>query len=256
MATIDSDSARPCDWIEPDWPAPPGVRAMATTRHGGVSLPPFDQLNLGDHVGDEPSAVAENRCRLQTALQLPAQPVWLNQIHGIDVVDAGHTLNIAAADASYTVDEGVVCAVMSADCLPVLLCDLNGRCVAAVHAGWRGLADGVIEATVRRMVRRSDAGLMAWLGPAIGAQAFEVGDEVRQTFLKADPNSVAAFERSGNGRWLADLYALARQRLQRLGVEHIYGGHWCTFRESGLFFSYRRDGATGRMATLIWMESS
>lgn len=237
--------------IVPDWPAPAGVRAAQTTRLGGVSRPPFDGLNLALHTGDCGDHVAANRHRLRQHLELPAEPAWLEQVHGTDVVAAA--AGPACADAAWADRPGVICAVMTADCLPVLLCDDGGETVAAAHAGWRGLADGVLEAVVAAM-RRPSQRLLAWLGPAIGPDAFEVGDEVRQRFLAADPAAAGCFRRSPRGRWLADLYALARRRLARAGVEAVYGGGFCTVEQSDLFFSYRRDGRTGRMATLIWRE--
>ncbi len=240
-------------WIVPDWPAPAQVRAISTSRRGGVSLPPFDTFNLGDHVGDCATAVAQNRHFLRKRLQLPSSPFWLRQVHGIEVVDVGDPLNRPVADASYSRTPGEVCCVVTADCLPLLLCSEEGQWVAAVHAGWRSLADGIVEATVRKMAQPADR-LMAWLGPAIGPDVFEVGEEVRQRFLAKQPEADVAFRRSAPKRWLADIYLLARQRLQRLGVQNIYGGQWCTYCEAEHFFSYRRDGVTGRMATLIWIE--
>jgi len=230
-----------------------GVRALTTTRAGGVSRSPYDSLNLGDHVGDAPEAVAKNRDLLASELGLPSAPAWLKQVHGIEVVEAMPGCTVPTADAAFTDQAGVVCAVMTADCLPVLLCDLDGRVVAAAHAGWRGLADGVIEATVARMAVEPGR-LLAWLGPAIGPDAFEVGDEVRDTFIAYDPVAEKAFRRSPKGRWLADIYLLARQRLSALGVTRVYGGDFCTYQDEQRFFSYRRDGVTGRMASLIWLE--
>lgn len=239
-------------WIVPDWPAPPTVRAGTTTRHGGVSLPPYESLNLGDHVGDKPEAVCENRRRLFQQRQLPNEPVWLKQVHGVTVVDAATTHGVPEADASFTTHSNIVCTVMTADCLPLLFCNKQGTVVAAAHAGWRGLLDGVIEATVLRMNVAADD-LLVWLGPAIGPAAFEVGDEVRDAFIAHDAAASAAFKPSPNGRWLADIYQLARQRLDRLGVTAIYGGHCCTHSDAERFYSYRRDNVTGRMASLIWM---
>lgn len=240
------------DLITPSWPAPGNVHALMTTRRGGVSLPPYESLNLGDHVGDNPVAVAENRRRLVCELQLPGEPCWLTQVHGTCSADAAALTARCEADASHTDRSGVVCAVLTADCLPVLLCDREGRRVAAVHAGWRGLLDGVIEQTIAAMGGGDE--LLAWLGPAIGPAAFEVGDEVREVFLANAPAAEVAFVPSNNGRWLADLYALARQRLHLVGVSAIYGGEHCTFSEPERFYSYRRDGRTGRMASLIWLE--
>jgi len=239
-------------WIVPDWPAPASVRAGATTRHGGVSLPPYESLNLGDHVGDVPETVAENRRRLRELRHLPSEPVWLKQVHGIAVVDAVAVRGVPEADASVTTHSNVVCVVMTADCLPLLLCNRQGTVVAAAHAGWRGLLDGVIEATVLRMDVAADD-LLVWLGPAIGPAAFEVGDEVRDAFIAHDAQAASTFSPSPKGRWLADIYQLARQRLKRLGVTAIYGGHWCTYSDAERFYSYRRDNVTGRMASLIWM---
>lgn len=244
-------------WLVPDWPAPANVFAGTTTRQGGVSVAPYDSLNFGDNVGDSAVAVAANRSLLKQQCDLPAEPVWLKQVHGIEVVNAATVNDIPVADASYSHQSNSVCAVMTADCLPVLLCNQAGSVVAAVHAGWHGLADGVIEATVKGM-GVSASNLMAWLGPAIGPEAFEVGDEVRQQFMDVEPQAVEAFQSSGlssvQGRWLADIYLLARQRLASLGVEQVYGGHCCTYTDAERFYSYRRDGATGRMASLIWLD--
>lgn len=237
-------------WIMPDWPAPSSVRAVSTTRHGGVSAAPFASFNLGDHVGDDPAAVAENRTRLMQALSLPAAPAWLRQVHGTRVVDAAQ--GGCEADAARTGRAGVVCAVLTADCLPLLLCNSAGTQVAAVHAGWRGLAAGVIEAALDGMGEGKE--IMAWLGPAIGPAAFEVGDEVQAAFMTQDASTQAAFQPLPAGRWLADIYQLARRRLAAGGVTRIYGGHWCTYSETERFYSYRRDGICGRMATMIWLD--
>lgn len=239
--------------IFPDWPAPARVRAVSITRRGGVSPPPYDSLNLAGHVGDDPACVAENRRRLAAAVGLSADPAWLNQIHGAAVVVAETVVAPVAADAAWTHKSGRACVVMTADCLPVLLCDRAGTVVAAAHAGWRGLAGGVIAATVAAMQVPS-AGLLAWLGPAIGPEAFEVGDEVRAVFLALDAGNAACFRPSPAGRWLADIYALARRQLRGLGVAAVYGGKFCTFNDSARFFSYRREGKTGRMATLIGLD--
>ncbi|BBP03923.1 laccase domain protein [Sulfuriferula plumbiphila] len=239
------------DWIVPDWPASAQVRALVTTRAGGVSTAPYAGLNLGDHVGDDPARVAQNRTILRASL--PAEPVWLKQVHGIAVFDADSGIASTEADASVTRQAGPVCAVLTADCLPVLFCDRDGSVVAAAHAGWRGLVGGVLEATAAAMQVPADS-VMAWLGPAIGAQAFEVGDEVREAFVAVQPEASAAFVAQRRGKWLADIYALARLRLQRIGVTRIYGGGACTYSEPVRFYSYRRDGATGRMASLIWLQ--
>lgn len=239
-------------WIIPDWPAPVTVRACTTTRHGGVSLAPYDGLNLGEHVGDAPHDVAANRLYLERSLNLPAAPLWLNQVHGTQVVNAANALSGVTADASYATQPGVVCAVMTADCLPVLICDRQGSKVAAAHAGWRGLANGVIEATLASL-NSPPEDLLIWLGPAIGPQAFEVGAEVRDQFMAHDPQAAQAFQPAPSGeRWLADIYQLARQRLARQGVTAVYGGDECTFTSQERFYSFRRDSITGRMASVIW----
>ncbi|MFH1872995.1 MAG: peptidoglycan editing factor PgeF [Pseudomonadota bacterium] len=238
-------------FIVPDWPAPPGVRALATTRRGGVSRAPWDSFNLGDHVGDEPQAVAANRALLRR--ELPAEPLWLTQVHGTRCVDAATALPSIEADASFTRQRGVVCAVLTADCLPVLLCDDQATVVAIAHAGWRGLAAGVIEATVGAMAAPGER-LMAWLGPAIGPQAFEVGGEVREQFIAHDPQAAGAFVATDTGKWLCDIQRLARQRLDALGIRRIASANSCTLGDADNFYSFRRDGVTGRMASLIWLE--
>jgi len=238
-------------WIEPDWPAPSWVRAASSTRRGGLSRGPYAGWNLGDHVGDDPAAVAANRALLRERLALPAEPLWLRQVHGCTVAEGEGGCE---ADAALALGPGQVCAVLTADCLPLLLCDRAGTRVAAVHAGWRGLAAGVIEAAIARL-GAAPAELLVWMGPAIGADAFEVGDEVRRAFL-ADGSTGAdtAFRPSPNGRWLADLYALAASRLRALGVTEVRGGGLCTYADKERFFSFRRDGVTGRMASLVWIE--
>ncbi|MDP1613009.1 MAG: peptidoglycan editing factor PgeF [Sulfuritalea sp.] len=239
------------DFFVPDWPAPPGVRALATTRRGGFSAAPWDSFNLGDHVGDAPQAVAANRALLRR--ELPAEPLWLSQVHGTRCVDAAMAAVGIEADASFTRKRGVVCAVLTADCMPVLLCDERASVVAVAHAGWRGLAAGVIEATVGAMAVPGER-LMAWLGPAIGAQAFEVGDEVRQAFVARDPLAASAFVACADGKWLCDICRLARQRLDALGIRRAVSADSCTVGDAEAFYSFRRDGVTGRMASLIWLE--
>lgn len=239
------------DWIVPDWPAPKGVQAMSTTRRGGVSEGLYHSLNLGNHVGDQPGRVAENRARV--AAHLPAAPLWLSQVHGTRVVDAALVADGEQADAAFIRAPGRVCAVMTADCLPVLFCHRGGQVVAAAHAGWRGLAGGVLEATLAAMAVPADE-VMAWLGPAIGPSAFEVGDDVRDVFVQVDPAAASAFVTGAEGKWFADLFALARLRLHRAGVAAIYGGDRCTLSDPGLFFSHRRDRLTGRMASMIWLD--
>lgn len=266
-------------WLVPDWPGlPAGVGVLQTTRLGGVSTAPYDDgagqggLNLGTHVGDDPQQVARNRALLRAAL--PAEPAWLNQVHGTQVVDVAtlalHTDADAAAglapqaDASISSVPGKVCIIMTADCLPVLFCDAAGTTVGAAHAGWRGLADGVLEQTLAAMRARGAAAITAWMGPAIGAQRFEVGAEVRAIFLQqahADGDAAvaatdAAFQPipGKTDKYLADLYALARWRLQRAGVLAVYGGTECTATDRARFYSYRRDGVTGRLGSLIWIK--
>lgn len=239
--------------ITPHWPAPAQVRAVSTTRQNGVSLPPYDTLNLADHVGDDPVGVAENRRRLTTALDLAHEPAWLEQVHGTTVVAAETVSAPVVADAAWTRKPGRPCVVMTADCLPVLLCDRAGTVVAAAHAGWRGLAAGVIGVTVAQLATPS-MDLLAWLGPAIGPEAFEVGEEVREAFMALDAGNAVCFQPSPAGRWLADLYELARRQLRGLGISATYGGESCTFSEPKRFFSYRREARTGRMASLIWLQ--
>lgn len=239
--------------LYPQWQAPAPVRATCTLRTGGVSVAPFDSLNLGAHVGDAPDAVAENRRRLRAALALPAEPLWLQQVHGTRVADAdaGEDAASAPADAAITRRSRRVLAILVADCMPVLLSSDDGAVIAAAHAGWRGLAAGVLEATVAAMGAKPHE-LHAWLGPAIGAAHFEVGEEVRAEFIAHERRAAAAFVRNERGRWQCDLAALARQRLAALGVSRVSGAGLCTYAEAARCFSYRRDARTGRMAALIW----
>ena len=242
--------------IVPDWPAPALVRAAVTLRSGGVSAAPFDSLNLGGHVGDAPLAVAENRRRLREQLRLPAEPTWLSQVHGTRVVTLQGLAGAAQpADAAVARSGQHVCAVLVADCLPVLLTTRQATAVAAAHAGWRGLAAGVLETCVRALGEPPEE-LLAWLGPAIGLAHFEVGAEVRTQFLAHDASAASAFQENERGRWQCDLYALARQRLQAAGVTAVFGGGGCTYGDPVRFFSFRRDGQCGRMAALIWLEPS
>lgn len=237
--------------LQPDWPAPSTVKALSTTRLGGVSVSPYASLNLGCHVGDDPVAVAENRRCLRALL--PGEPCWLSQVHGTEVIEADGQRREIEADASFTRVPGCVCAVQTADCLPVLFCDRGGSVVAAAHAGWRGLAAGVLENTILAMdVPPSD--ILAWLGPAIGPQFFEVGDDVREAFVATGEEASAAFVMRSSGKWLADIFLLARQRLLGAGVSSVFGGGLCTFSDSTRFYSYRRDRVCGRMATLIWLD--
>lgn len=252
--------------LVPDWDAPGNVSSLSTTRRGGTSKAPYDDgggaggLNLGAHVGDSPQAVAANRALLRS--RLPAEPGWLTQVHGSQVVDAreasramesGGMLN---ADACIATEPGVVCVIQTADCLPVLFCDSVGKVVGAAHAGWRGLANGVLENTVTRMREAGAGDILAWLGPAIGPSCFEVGDEVVQAFVEHDGGCASAFApRPGTAsKHLADIYALARRRLASAGVTRVWGGTRCTVSERDQFYSYRRDGVTGRMASLIWFK--
>jgi polyphenol oxidase len=246
-------------WLTPDWPAPPGVHVLSTLRGGGLSGGAYASFNLALHVGDDPEHVRANRALLRAAAKLPAEPLWLEQVHGVAVVAHTGDPQLQAtprADAAVAFEPGRVCVVMTADCLPVVLADRTGTRLGVAHAGWRGLAAGVVEATVRAL-RVAPSDLVAWLGPAIGPAAFEVGAEVRDAFLARDGVHAAAFERNPGGRYQADLYLLARQVLARAGVASVSGGGRCTSRETAEFFSHRRDdGHTGRMATLAWLDGT
>jgi purine-nucleoside/S-methyl-5'-thioadenosine phosphorylase / adenosine deaminase len=253
------------EWIVPDWPAPTQVRAVCTTRTGGVSTRQYASLNLGLHVGDAVQAVTENRRRLCAELDLHKPPRWLAQSHSAKVVhlnaddprksasgDGPH--QSLAADAAVTQSSDEVCVIMTADCLPVLFCERTGNVVAAAHAGWRGMAAGILEATVAAMHTPAED-ILVWLGPAIGPDAYEIGDEVRAMLIQDQPLGELAFEPNGAGKWRCDLYLLASQRLRQAGIQHIYGGGFCTHTDRERFFSYRRDGECGRMATMIWRVS-
>ncbi len=244
------------DFIVPNWPAPKNVRAFTTLRSGGMSEAPYDSFNLADHVGDHEKFVTANRQLLREKLQLPNEPVWLEQTHSTCVLSAELTTGDNKADASFTNQANQVCAILTADCLPVLLCDRLGTQVAAIHAGWRGLLNGIIEKTLERMQVPSQD-ILVWLGPAIGPRVYELGEEVRQQFLEKEAEAEAAFVPSHRkGHWLGNLYDLARLRLQKHNVSAIYGGEYCTYSDKARFFSYRRDGdKTGRMASLIWIAS-
>ena len=238
------------DWLIPDWPAPAGIKSCVTTRHGGVSLAPFDSLNLGDHVDDDPQAVAANRLRLTSALQI--QAAWLKQVHGIVVAEADRT-QVVEADASWTATPGIACTIMTADCLPALFCNRAGTRVAAAHAGWRGLAAGVLEAAADSL-QVAPEDVMVWLGPAIGQPSFEVGAEVREAFTSSHPQTDAAFIPSKNpDRYMADIYVLARLRLAARGITAVYGGGFDTFTDPR-FYSYRQSARNGRFASLIWID--
>lgn len=236
-------------WLTPDWPAPANVYAATTLRTGGVSCGAYASLNPALHVGEDADLVMQNRQLIKEWLDLPGDPVWLDQIHSNRAVQAVTTEPLQQADASYTAESGVVCAVLTADCLPLLVCATDGSQVAAIHAGWRGLLAGVIGNTITTM-KNSD--FLVWLGPAIGPNCFEVGAEVRDAFLEKSSAFTTAFKQQSNGKWLADIYQLARIDLAMFGVDKVYGGGFCTVTEQERFYSYRRDKQTGRMATLIW----
>jgi len=241
-------------FIVPNWPAPKQVKALTTCRNGGVSVGAYSSFNLARHVNDEATAVTRNRAALVAELELPADPVWLDQVHGVDIVqlDQCNKQITHQADASLTRIHGLVCAVMTADCLPILLCKQDGSAVAAVHAGWRGLLSGVIEKTIAALGDTEQ--ILVWLGPAIGPGRFEVGTEVKEAFVKKSSVMQQAFRQTDKTHHLADLYALARMTLIQCGVKRIYGGEHCTYNEADKFYSYRREPATGRMASLIWLQ--
>ncbi|MBE3658041.1 multi-copper polyphenol oxidoreductase [Vibrio navarrensis] len=238
--------------ILPNWPASKNIKAFASTREGGFSHAPYTSLNLGAHVGDELHLVRENRLWLAQKAQMPSAPVWLNQTHSTRVVEVSTpTDQVLDADGLFTQTVGVVCSAMTADCLPLLITNTQGTQVAAVHAGWRGLSAGIVENALDKFCGE----VMVWLGPAIGPLAFEVGDDVRQAFADFDPQAAKAFvAQEKSGKWLADIFLLATQRLNRAGVGQVFSSQMCTYSNSGQFFSYRRDGVTGRQASFIWME--
>ncbi len=238
-------------WIEPDWPAPNNVHAAVTLRSGGVSLGDFTSLNPADHVNDDHMFVIENRNIITNMLKLPNQPCWLEQVHGNRVVKVSKDSILEQADASYTDEVGTVCVILTADCLPILLTSTDGKTIAVIHAGWRGLLAGVIENTCKAMASNS---LIAWLGPAIGADRFQVGSEVRAAFIKKSSLFDFAFVPQSSDKYLANIYHLARTELATMGIHQVFGGDFCTVTDKQRFFSYRRDGETGRMATLIWRD--
>ena len=238
-------------WITPDWPALENVHAATTLRTGGVSRAAYRSLNLAQHVGDVASQVSDNRDTIAAMLHLPAEPFWLNQVHGNKVITAEQNPAQEEADASYSDQPGVVCGILTADCLPVLLCNKQGTRIAAAHAGWRGLLAGIIDHTVDKFQGQE---LLVWLGPAIGPKSFEVGADVYVSYVNKSVKYRAAFTKRKNAKWLADIYHLAQINLLELGVREIYGGKYCTYSDAERFYSYRRDGATGRMATLIWRD--
>lgn len=236
-------------WLTPDWPAPPTIHAATTLRNGGVSRDVYSSLNPALHVGDDADLVRQNRHIIKNVLDLPSEPVWLEQTHSNRAVPAIITTPLQQADASYTSEPGVVCAVLTADCLPLLVCTTDGSQIAAIHAGWKGLLAGIIGNTLAAMGNND---FLVWLGPAIGPNCFEIGAEVREAFVAKSTAFAAAFKPQANGKWLADIYQLARIELAMLGINKVYGGGFCTVTEQERFYSYRRDKITGRMATLIW----
>jgi YfiH family protein len=246
-------------YLLPNWPAATKIRAYFTTRQGGFSQGPYASFNLGDHVGDEVDFVKKNRELLIQDLNLPAAPIWPNQIHGIDVIDADNIdkntkINMPTADAMFATKPNIVCAILTADCLPIFVCDKNASCVGIIHGGWRSLAAGIIDATVKKLpVEPKD--LFIWLGPAIGPEKFEVGEEVRDQFLANSREAERAFKiiNTKTNKFLANIYLLATQQLNQLGIHRIFGGEYCTYTDQENFFSYRRDKTTGRMASLIWI---
>lgn len=240
------------NFIIPNWPTPNHIKAFTTTRLDGVSSSPYQSFNLAHHVGDALDNVMQNRERLKNKLKLPSEPIWLNQTHSNHVINLDHENTDKAADGSYTTQKNKICAILTGDCLPILLCDKTGSEIAAVHGGWRGLLAGVIESALKNF-KNSPQNIYAWFGPAIGPQAFEVGNDVRDPFVAIDKNAAQAFKPLQQSKWLADIYLLAKQRLEKCGVTEIYGGDYCTYSDADKFFSHRRDKETGRMANLIWI---
>ena len=241
--------------IYPDWPAPKHIKAVSTTRQSGFSTQPYSSFNLATHVGDEPDIVAKNRDYLSNIARLPESPRWLNQVHGTHICESENWQLNMDADAIISHHSNHVCAIMTADCLPLLLCNQQGDKVAAIHAGWRGLAAGIIEKTVAKLNCRPDE-ILVWLGPAIGPSQFEVGIDVYEAFSSHSENAYRAFEQTDVSHYLANIYLLATQRLNKLGISAIFGGKECTASDNQQFFSYRRDGITGRMASLIWISDN
>ncbi len=241
------------DLITPDWPAPHWVKAHTTTRVGGFSQVPYNSLNIATHVGDNLDSVSKNRQLLQKDLHLKKPIIWLEQLHGNIAISADDPISSLRADAIYSKAAQTVCAVQTADCLPLLICSSSSYCVAAIHAGWKGLNNGIIEATIDA-IALPPSDILVWLGPAIGPQAFIVGEEVFQSFTDKDPAAETAFQYIENKQWRANLYKLAQQRLNKLEITSIYGGNYCTFSDKLRFFSYRRDHITGRMLSLIWIN--
>lgn len=240
-------------WLQANWPAPDFIKAGTTLRQGGVSRGAYTSFNLASHVGDDLSVVEENRAILIRNVDIPKSPQWLEQVHSTKAVLLPNKNETPKADASYTTEKNIVCAVMTADCLPVLITDKQGSCIAAIHAGWRGLCDGIIEETIKKLPVDAET-LLVWLGPAIGANVYEVGKEVYDAFTRVDTDAKQAFTATSEGHWLFDIYQLAKLRLNKIGVRDIYGGEHCTLSEEESFFSYRRDNVTGRMASMIWID--
>jgi len=250
-------------YLKVDWPAPDNIKAFCTTRIGGVSLPPFDSFNLANHVGDQSERVIGNRNKLQSDLELNESPMWLEQIHScnlvnIDLIDDQEASvtrqKMLQADASFTSKANNICTVMTADCLPLLLCNKQGNWVAAAHAGWRGLADGIVEKTIETYTGNS-SDLLAWMGPSISQSYFEVGEEVKAEFIQADTTNLGAFKSLDDKKYLCDMYLIARKIFDRYNIQS-FGGNRCSYAESSLFYSYRREGKTGRMASLIWIDDA
>jgi len=243
-------------WLTPEWPAPPQIKAFSTTRLGGFSEHAFKSMNLGDHVGDHADKVAKNRATITSNLSLPDEPYWLKQVHSNKVVQVcDSSSGSEEADGSFTRQTSKVCVVLTADCLPILISNKAGTTVAAIHAGWRGLANGIVEVALGALGLPHES-LLVWLGPAIGPTKFEVGDDVKAIFAKKTYNTDIAFKSKTKNKWMLDIYQLARYNLNHYGVEHIYGGDQCTHSQSDKYFSYRRDGVTGRMASLIWINAN
>ena len=236
-------------WLQADWPAPSFIQAGTTLRQGGVSRGEYSSLNIAAHVGDELAMVEKNRL----SLNLPNEPQWLEQIHSTKAILLPHEKSVPKADAAYTEKKNIICSVMTADCLPLLITNKQGSCVAAIHAGWRGLCNGIIEATIKSLPAEPES-LLVWLGPAIGPDVYEVGEEVYDAYTKDNNEAKQAFTSVSEKHWLFDIYELAKLRLQKLGIKQVYGGDHCTFTEKDMFFSYRRDKVTGRMASMIWIE--
>jgi len=243
------------DWIQPNWPAPKNVASISTTRHGGISKGIYSNFNLGAHVDDDELCVKRNRQILREQLGIKHEPNWIDQQHGTNIVQLTTSNNATyQADATYTTEQDKVCVALTADCLPVLFSDQEGSCVAVAHAGWRGLLKGVLESTLSALPAPNNQ-ILCWLGPAIGPKKFEVGEDLKDLFVSKDQIHGVAFKPSSTGKCLADIYQLAKNILINCGVENIYGGGCCTYSETDRFYSYRRDGNTGRMATMIWIKS-